>query len=343
MDLNPPSPDNGGMIGRGKVSGVAAATLVAVLAAACSPGSGSGTSPSSAPSDPSPTVVATDPSPSPTQAPSPASLTVEEYSAVVAKAMKPLEAALDKLADAKRYKGLESKVNAVGYQAGKAATPLSRVYPPAELVGPNAKLIAALEAFDRKLSSVSTDVDDQTQCTGAVVRAGLGDSKATAALRKAVAAVYDRLPGEERALKLPTADEKVGDRPSTGKYLVDINRNARATFKIENSGSSDVVVTLTKGKNPDISVFVRKGRDFTVRGVPDGTYAIFYRSGGTWDNAAEGFGRNCSYSRFSNPLKFQTNRSGNRITWQDWTITLDPVLGGNAPTEQVDPDDFPGS
>jgi hypothetical protein len=76
--------------------------------------------------------------------------------------------------------------------------------------------------------------------------------------------------------------------------------------------------------------------------VPDGTYAIFYRSGGTWDNAAEGFGRNCTYSRFSNPLKFETNRSGNQITWQNWTVNLN-TLGGNAPTEPVDPDDFPGS
>ena len=326
------------MAGRGKVSGVVAATLVAVLAAACSPGSGSGTGPSSAPSTEGPTA----PSSGPTESPSPASLSVEEYSAVVARAMKPLEAALDKLADAKRYKGLKSKVNDVGYQAGKAAVPLSRVSPPAELVGPNAKLVGALEAFDRKLSSVSADVDDQTQCTGAVVRAGLGDSKATTALREAVTAVHERLPGERRALKLPTADEKVGDRPATGRYLVDIDRNARATFTIENNGSRDVVVTLTKGKNPDISVFVGKGRDFIVRGVPDGTYAIFYRSGGTWDDVAEGFGRNCTYARFSSPVKFETTRSGNQILWQNWEITLN-AIGGNAPTEDVDPDDFPGS
>ena len=189
---------------------------------------------------------------------------------------------------------------------------------------------------------MTSEVEDQTQCTGSVVRAGLGDSKATAALRKAVAAVYDRLPGDEPALKLPTTDEKVGDRPSTGKYLVDINRNARATFKIENGSANDVVVTLTKGRNPDISVFVRKGRDFVVRGVPDGTYSVFYRSGGTWDNAAEGFGRNCTYSRFSDSLKFATTRNGNQINWQNWRIALN-VIGGNAPTEDVDPDDFPGS
>ena len=253
--------------------------------------------------------------------------------------MRPLASTLDKLDDAKKYPGLQSKVKDVGYQAGKAAEPLSRVYPPAELVKPNANLITALEAFDRKLNSVSAEVDGRTQCTGAVVRAGLGDSKATSSLRKAVNAVNDRLPGDEPALKLPTADEKVGDRPSTGTYLVDINRNARADFTIENEGSSDVVVTLTKGRNPDISVFVRKGRDFTVGGVPDGTYAIFYRYGGTWDDTARGFGRNCSFSKFSNPLKFETRRSGNRILWQNWTITLD-VLGGNAPPQDVDPDAF---
>jgi hypothetical protein len=32
-----------------------------------------------------------------------------------------------------------------------------------------------------------------------------------------------------------------------------------------------------------------------------------------------------------------------RIYWQNFTITLQPVFGGTARTEDVDPDDFPDS
>ena len=122
-----------------------------------------------------------------------------------------------------------------------------------------------------------------------------------------------------------------------------MNRNARAELEIQNGGSSDAVVTLTKGDKPDISVYVRRGRTYTVKGVPDGSYAVFFSGGGGWDDDARAFGRNCTFSRFADPLKFRTTRDARGIYWQNFRITLQPVIGGTARTDDVDPDDFPDS
>jgi hypothetical protein len=42
-------------------------------------------------------------------------------------------------------------------------------------------------------------------------------------------------------------------------------------------------------------------------------------------------------------MKFETTQTATQTEWSTWTITLQPVVGGNAPTSEVDPDDFPVS
>jgi hypothetical protein len=303
---------------------------------ACSAGNGgSGQS-----SGPSPAVTG---GTAPSQSSPPTSITVEQYRTALTKAIGPLASALDQLADAKRYKGLQRRVTDVQSAAAKAAIALGSLNPPAELVQPNSTLATALQAFSGDAGTLGSKVDERSICTGSVARAGLGNAAATSALRKAVAAVYAKVPGNEPALKLPAAGQKSDRRPSSGTYIRDINRNARAQLEIENGGSSDAVVTLTKGSKPDISVYVRRGKSYTVKGVPDGKYAVFFSGGSSWDDAARGFGRNCTFSRFEDPLKFRTTRDARGIYWQNFKITLQPVIGGTARTNDVDPDDFPDS
>ncbi len=103
------------------------------------------------------------------------------------------------------------------------------------------------------------------------------------------------------------------------------------------------MVTLSKGGKPAISVYVRKGRTYTVKGVSDGSYAVFFSGGAGWDGAARAFGRNCTFSRFEDPLRFRTTRDARGIYWQNYRITLQPVIGGAARTDEVDPDNFPDS
>ena len=70
---------------------------------------------------------------------------------------------------------------------------------------------------------------------------------------------------------------------------------------------------------------------------------MFFSAGSDWDTAARTFGRNCSFSKFADPMRFRTTRDARGIYWQNFRITLQPVIGGNARTDDVDPDEFPDS
>jgi hypothetical protein len=102
------------------------------------------------------------------------------------------------------------------------------------------------------------------------------------------------------------------------------------------------VVALSKGRRPVISVYVRKDKTYTVKSVPDGSYSVFFTGGSGWDGTARAFGRDCAFSRFADPLEFRTTRDDfGGLRWVNFTITLQPVVGGTARTEDVNPDDFP--
>jgi hypothetical protein len=317
-------PHDGVMTGwRRGASGIIAVTLSVLLVSACSAdlGTGAGTAGS--------------------QAPPPDPVSVQEYGTTLAGAVDPLESALKGLAKAKAYKGLEGRVNAVETAADQAVTELGQVTPPAELAGGHSQLVTALEAFHGELGDVSSQVGDRALCTGSAVRAGLGNADATSALRKALAAVSAKLPDDRPVLRLPPAGQKGGSRPPNGRLLRAGNTGGRSELTIENGGSTDAVVTLSKGRKPIISVYVRKDKTYTVKSVPDSSYTVFFTSGADWDGTARAFGRDCAFSRYEDPLKFRTTRDAGGIYWQNWTITLQPVVGGTARTEDVNPDDFP--
>ena len=271
-----------------------------------------------------------------TEAPPPISL--QQYDTALAGAVDPLQAALKGLAAAKAYKGLEGRVKAVEGTADQAVTELTEVTPPVELAAEHAQLVTALEAFHEELTGVSSQVDERSLCTGSAVRTGLGNAKATAGLHDALVAVSAKLPGDPPPLTLPAAGQKPGARPENGKILREGKLDGEGELVIKNGGS-DAVVTLSKKSKTTASVFVRKDKQATVKGVPDGSYTVFFTSGAAWDGKVRAFGRNCSFQRSENTSEFVTTATTRTV----FTYTLYAVVGGNAPTKDVDPGDFPDS
>ena len=133
--------------------------------------------------------------------------------------------------------------------------------------------------FHGELGNVSSQVGDRTLCTGSTVRAGLGNADATSALRDALAAVSAKLPDDRPVLRLPPAGQKGELCPPNGKLLRAGNTGGRSELTIGNGGSDDAVVTLSKGRRPVISVYVRKDKTYTVKSVPDGSYSRSSRAG----------------------------------------------------------------
>ncbi|GAA3120740.1 hypothetical protein GCM10010466_09530 [Planomonospora alba] len=131
--------------------------------------------------------------------------------------------------------------------------------------------------------------------------------------------------------------ETAAVRPRNGKILYARLRGGHGTLKIKNGTRQDSVVTLVRGKQKAISVYVRARSNAKVTGVRDGTYRIYFTSGYRFNAKSGRFTRAAVYQRFDDRLRFTTTSTSSTI----WTLTLNPVKGGNARTRGVDPKDFP--
>ncbi|GGK55272.1 hypothetical protein Ppa06_12050 [Planomonospora parontospora subsp. parontospora] len=134
-----------------------------------------------------------------------------------------------------------------------------------------------------------------------------------------------------------TAMPAAAARPRNGRILYDRISGGQGTLKIKNGTSRDAVVTLVRGRTKAISVYVRARSTAKVNDVRDGTYRIFFTSGYRFSVSKGRFARGASYQKFDDRLRFTTTSTSATI----WTLTLNPVRGGNARTTGVNPKDFP--
>lgn len=126
-----------------------------------------------------------------------------------------------------------------------------------------------------------------------------------------------------------------------GQFIRPGSRTGRGELTITNGLDRDAVVTLTEAKRPVYSVAVCKGAQYTVSGIQDGTYEMFFTTGADWDSQSRTFTRDPTFQRFDDPLTFTTTRTATGTQWSTWTITLHGVSGGTAKTSPVNRNDYP--
>ncbi|MGH3802232.1 MAG: hypothetical protein ACRDTD_19265 [Pseudonocardiaceae bacterium] len=130
-------------------------------------------------------------------------------------------------------------------------------------------------------------------------------------------------------------------RLDNGQFVRAGNRTGRGELTIGNGSDQDAVVSLARNKSPAFSVYVRNGSKYTVKGIRDGTYEVFFTTGADWDPQNRTFTRDRTLQRFDDTLNFTTTETSTEIRWSTWTITLHSVPGGTANTSKVNPNDFP--
>ncbi|MGH3774955.1 MAG: hypothetical protein ACRDRR_04350 [Pseudonocardiaceae bacterium] len=145
-------------------------------------------------------------------------------------------------------------------------------------------------------------------------------------------------PGEGLA---PAREASQDRRLDNGEFVRAGSRTGRGELTIDNGGGQDAVISLATSKNPAFSVYVRNGSKYTVKGIRDGTYEIFFTTGVDWDRQNRTFTRDRTLQRFDDTMKFTTTKTSTEIRWSTWTITLHSVIGGNANSREVNPNDFP--
>lgn len=285
-------------------------------------------------------ATAAAPSPAVTGPTGPAALDPESYRAEVEQAREPVREALSKLAKARSPKTLVARIEAVESELTSAADRLDGVVPPPEAASLHQRYIDSLRGFGDALGTLEEDVSTRGVCTASGALAALGRAAEFKELDRAGEALAELgdYPADVLTLKVPRRQTR---RPANGTLLRNGGRGGRSQLTIKNGGGSDAVVTLVRGKTKTLSVYVRKKKSHTVPNIKDGTYKVYFTTGVDYDRKARAFTRDCAFERFEDSIRFQTVYTATQVRWQNWTLTLNRVVGGNARTRDVDPEDFP--
>ncbi|MEV4707411.1 hypothetical protein [Actinoplanes sp. NPDC049316] len=217
------------------------------------------------------------------------------------------------------------------------AQKLRATTPPPAAAAAHAQLALELQSLG---DMVEETADTKQDCPAAspytsVLQSGWADNVREDARKLAAAD-----PAYKFGTFLPAAPKEQNRRLKTGTFVKRTSTGGLGHLKIKN-GADDTTISLVpaKGKKPKpvFTVYVRGGGSFTAKGIRDGTYRIYTASGEDWDNGRKGFTRDCAFSKFDDTFKFTTTSYSSSI----WTITLTPIIGGNASTSNVDPNSFP--
>lgn len=142
--------------------------------------------------------------------------------------------------------------------------------------------------------------------------------------------------GDLVALKADRATIPIGYfRPLTGMIHNYTGPQGHGELRLQNSNTDDRLVVITRNTEPVMSAYLRAGESFTINGIPDGTYRLYYSQGEDWDGTA--FTHNVKTSRSSGALLFTTTER----TYSTWNIDIFVPSGGNTDVEAIPTDAFP--
>ncbi len=269
-----------------------------------------------------------------------AALTPEAYQVELDAAGQPVANALRDISKARTLKSLGQRVQRAQTAVAAATERLEPLRPPAEIGTEHTDYLAALRAMDGRLDELVQDVDGRSLCTASSVLARLGKSSEFGNLKEAGADLAGGGDYRGGLIKFSPPKERTR-RLASGTILVSSIRGGRGGLTVKNGTAGDSVVTLVLGKKKAVSVYVRKRSTAKVSNIKDGKYRVYFTSGTDYDRAARSFTRNCNFSKFDDPLPYKTTYTSTQIRWDNWTLSLNKVVGGNAPTSDVSPDDFP--
>lgn len=121
------------------------------------------------------------------------------------------------------------------------------------------------------------------------------------------------------------------------------NNDSGNKFTIKNSNSTDAVVLLVdsysgrKVRNE----YIRKGTNFEMTGVPNGTYYLEWASGNNWSpklklgNLTGGFQSDVSFTKTKDRDDWMSVDG-----YRGWTVTLYSVSGGDVESQSIKPSEF---
>ena len=127
---------------------------------------------------------------------------------------------------------------------------------------------------------------------------------------------------------------------SNGQYIVSPKDEQITYVQVKTSDSYNYYVYLKdithSGRN-DTAVYIKGGNTVKIN-IPSGKYELYYCIGDTWYGKTHKFGSKTRGTKFDEILNCAETSEGVYY----YEVTLYTVMDGNAKTEPVDMDDFPG-
>jgi hypothetical protein len=267
-----------------------------------------------------------------------ASLTRAEYRRTIRKGAAAIGFVLDRVAQARNYRALVNRTERAHEAALSIATNLSTVEPPDGMTATHERWVGALQAFAAALERTSDAVNSRSLCVAPAAVARISQVEAVnevEAARRVLAEDGIRVPPF-----IPPPAALLDRSLPTGQVIVNRLSGGPGEWKIENGLVVDAVVAVTGSADPSrplFSVYVQAGDRYTIEGLSDGIYRLFFTVGKDWDPQLRRFTQKCDFTAFDEPSEFVTTATQYTI----WEASLQPVAGGTGRTSLIDPDDFP--
>jgi hypothetical protein len=323
-------------IGGGTRSGLALSIVLACVAGCSSTNPGKGTPASDSTGDSTASAGPTTSTPKPKVDPG---LSPSAYRAKLAAAGRPLNSALAAIPKARALTVLGARVGQAERATARAVTVLGGIDAPAAVRSEHAAVVASLRRLSTELGTLSTEAHGQQLCAASSVLSSFGRMAGPGALSHTIHELAVK--GYRLRVSIPTTPAHGTPRPATGTYLRSGDRSGNGQLTVQNGSTTDAVITLAVGSHARFSVFIRHGATYKVTSINDGRYAVYYASGADWDSTSGSFARECAFDKFDKPMAFTTTPVAGGIEYSTWSITLQPVIGGNASTSKVDPSNYP--
>lgn len=180
------------------------------------------------------------------------------------------------------------------------------------------------------------------KCLIEMARAKLNQGLTEAALNiMNKAESYEKAVDGYQTLLTQIQNRITANRPYTGRKLYNNLGSGYGQLVIEASSTADACVKLESIDNPDkyVLFYVRAGEKATIS-VPAGKYYLKYTSGSTWYSTEEMFGASASYTKAEDIFEFTVSYSGNYVYYNQITVTLYTVWGGNLETTPITENGF---
>ncbi len=106
------------------------------------------------------------------------------------------------------------------------------------------------------------------------------------------------------------------ERPETGTYIRDMDRDGYGILAIYNNWTQDTVAVLTdRWDKPKVAVYLRAKDAYEIDGLKDGEYNLYFTIGNGWNSSEGKFEDVYGYYHYNDPMIFETNDLGDEIEY----------------------------